>query len=1358
MEKDRYDVFLSYATADKPAVEELARFLVRQGLNPWLDKWNLIPGEPWQEAIENALASCTACVVCLGPSRTGPWQNEEMRVAITRRVDERNRGLRVIPVLLPGAERGEPSRYPAFLRATTWVEFHRTLDDEDALHRLVSGIRGVEPGPGPGGAVAAGACPYRGLEVFDVGDARFFFGREALTGWLLDKLRTDPTANRFLAVVGPSGSGKSSLARAGLLAALKRGEIPGSGDWPAAVCKPGAEPLQSLALALAKAFRLSDASTVLALSRDLLADPHALHVAAHLHLSLGDTPADRRLVVLMDQFEEVFTLCPNEAQRRAVISNLLYAASVAEGRTVVVLTLRADFYGRCAAYPDLAAAVSDRQSLVGPMTREELRSAIERPAYRAGCELDEGLADLLLNEVESQPGSLPLLEHALLQIWERREGGRRLTIDCYHEVGGVTGALEKHAEKVFSDFTDQEREVCRTIFLSLVQVDDQGRATKRRLGLEDLSVDEADWEIVEVIVSRLTDARLLTTDQDQHPTVELAHEALLKHWERLKQWIDQDREALQIRRRFEEAAAEWLRSGRDPSFLYRGARLAQAEEWSQNHLGEESALQRKFLKASINKKRWSMVQLAAAILAAVAVLFLIYGLLQRSLLQRQINLATWMAGQSKLILTSNPLVSLLLGTKAVQLKDDLPEAKSAMLGALARFDAQPLGKPGIVAIAAAADRRSIVTVAKDGTASLWSLGGEAPAAPVQTFQLQETVDALALSNDRNDRRWLLTRDQDGIVRLKGLHPGGKTIPLPDENWCPGDPFSPDGHWLMTEKRPQEGSDILVLHDLSQDSAQELKLVGVPLPQALTYSPDGQRLAVVLDGGAVEIWDLRSTNPYIARHPVPKVAGEARDVAFSPDGLWLAAAVEGNSGDAEVWRIDPTGAPGEPRLLQSCKGKTRIAVSEKGAWIYTWGGDASTNHNFSCLWSGDPKPANLPHATTAAFSSDGRWLTWGEMDGTVRLRDLQDDLQEPGRPEIPLAGPGDKVGLLLYAAGGRWLVTQEGEEAPRLCDLHRYSAGDILAATPDGIRFVVGPFAKPPRSLSPGDTAPRELQGAEPMISNWTFSPDGSWLVAGGHAGIKLWSTAANSAPQKPDIPGPASAFAFDPEGRFLAIGKVTEAWLWDPHDMSQRKVTADPNQAVASLAFDQVHHRLAVGWTQGRIGVFPTETEGILDAPQPRKSAVTALAFSPDGQWLAMAEENGMPSLWNSKREIPLGGQDKQIRTLVFSRDGRQIASGGQDGTIQVWSFDGEKIPGVPVVWKGHDGKIRALSFTADGKQLISTGAHDTVRRWPLNTADLIRFACEKAGRPLTQDEWESNAPQGERFEKGVPCPEFERK
>jgi hypothetical protein len=393
-----FHVFLSHSSADKPAVEELARRLAKEGIKGWLDKWNLIPGDAWQLALEKALAESETCAVFVGPSGLGPWQNEEMRAAIDRRVRESGRRFRVIPVLLPGAERAERSSLPTFLAATTWAEFRDSLDDADGFHRLVCGIRGLEPGPGPGQAFYEGQCPYRGLRVFDVNDAAFFFGREALVQWLLNEVRSATEGqplNRFLVIAGASGSGKSSVVRAGMAAALKHDAVPGSCRWPIAIFRPGSDPLESLAVALSRVVNVGQGASGLAdLIGELQRNEKALHLTARQ--SLSENASGIMLVILVDQFEEVFTLCRNEDLRGVFIRNLLYAAKVAQGQTWVILTMRADFYAKCAANADLAAAFSDHHVLVGPMTDDELRRAIERPTQLVGCELESGLVDLLM--------------------------------------------------------------------------------------------------------------------------------------------------------------------------------------------------------------------------------------------------------------------------------------------------------------------------------------------------------------------------------------------------------------------------------------------------------------------------------------------------------------------------------------------------------------------------------------------------------------------------------------------------------------------------------------------------------------------------------------------------------------------------------------------------------------------------------------------------------------------------------------------------------------------------------------------------------------------------------------------------
>jgi TIR domain/AAA ATPase domain len=574
--------FLS--SADKPAVEELARRLTKEGIQAWLDKWNLIPGDPWQAAIEKALAESETCAVFVGPSGFGPWQNEEMRAAIDQRVRDSGKRFRVIPVLLPGAKRAERSSLPTFLAATTWVEFRDSLDDQDAFHRVVCGIRGVEPGASPGQAIYEGQCPYRGLRVFDVGDAPLFFGREALVQWLLNELRPaseGQPVNRFLAIVGASGSGKSSVARAGLVAALKQDAIPGSAGWPVTIFRSGPDPVESLAVALSRALNLAQSAPALAeLIETFKKNEKTLHLIARQ--SLSENASAMRLVILVDQFEEVFTLSLAEDLREALIRNLLYAAKVAQGQTLVILTMRADFYPKCATNAQLAAALSDHHVLVGPMSEDELRRAIERPMQLVGGELEGGLVDLLLRDVRHQAGALPLLQHALLELWHKREG-RRLTLKTYQEIGKLEGALQRRADATLEALS--ERELCRRTFLRLTQPGEGTEDTKRRasvielLSLADTSTAE------ESIIQKLANASLLTTEGDftnRDAFVEVAHEALIRNWPQLRKWIDVDRAGLRTRSRLTEAARDWKNSGRDPAYLHTGARLAVAKEWEGN--------------------------------------------------------------------------------------------------------------------------------------------------------------------------------------------------------------------------------------------------------------------------------------------------------------------------------------------------------------------------------------------------------------------------------------------------------------------------------------------------------------------------------------------------------------------------------------------------------------------------------------------------------------------------------------------------------------------------------------------------------------------------------------------------------
>jgi len=625
----RFDAFLSYNSQDRPAVEELATRLKAEGLALYLAVWELLPGREFQPGLAAALNASKSCVVFLGPNGLGPWQKQELQVAIDKRACDET--YHVIPVLLPGSER--PRRgdvaHLEFLISASWVEFLTTLDDESAFRSLVSGITGNKP-PEADAPRYEGVCPYRGLEPFRPDDAKFFFGREKLTGWLVSALRREVRAAqgvRFLGVLGPSGSGKSSVVLAGLLPRLLTGVIEGSEHWPLAILRPGHDPLKNLAAGVISQFlspgKAPDVESVIKLIDTLRADTRALDVFAQM--ALHNRPDDVRLVVVVDQFEEVFTYRPGEGPARVrfeqerddFIANLLNAAAVAMGRVVVILTMRSDFLSDCAKFPQLSAVLSAHQELVGPMTATELRAAIESPAYLVGCEVEPALTQRLLADVAGQSGALPLLQFALKEVWSNRVV-RRLTLRAYTELGkdddgeerGIEGVLDHRANEIYRSLTSESQDLCRRLFLRLVQPGEGTGDTKRRVPYRELLPDDPERAAgVRKLVQTLTarDARLITTERTgaTEGVVEVAHEALIRGWTQLRQWVDSERAGLRIHRRLTEAAQEWADATPEAKddFLYSGARLAFCREWAATHRDEFSSIEAAFVAASEEAER-----------------------------------------------------------------------------------------------------------------------------------------------------------------------------------------------------------------------------------------------------------------------------------------------------------------------------------------------------------------------------------------------------------------------------------------------------------------------------------------------------------------------------------------------------------------------------------------------------------------------------------------------------------------------------------------------------------------------------------------------------------------------------------
>jgi WD40 repeat protein len=1265
-----HHVFLSHSSLDKPSVERLGQKLEAVGIRTWLDKWNLVPGNRWQEDIEEALANCSACAVFIGVGVIGPWQNEEMRAAIDRHAREGGGRFRVIPVLLPGARRPERSRLPGFLWSRTWVEFGDSLDDAEAFERLVWGIVG-EKAEHAGEPIPEGLCPYRGLESFDESNARFFFGREALTDWLLNALRPDPSANeanRFLAIIGGSGSGKSSLARAGLIPAIRHGRLEGSSGWPIVTLRPGSDPLESVAVALTAVGEESTPGAIQRQVASLLECERTLHQATRL--ALRDAPSSRRIVVLVDQFEEAFTLCAAEPARKAFVDNLLYAGSISGGQTVVVLTMRADFYERCADYPALAAAVSDRQLLVGPMTEDELRRAIEEPARLVGCGLEPELVDVLIEDVAGRLGALPLLQYALLELWNRRHG-QLLTYDQYHAIGRVKGAVAEAAESLFNRLGPGEQDQFRDLFIRLTRVDtdaspgEDRRDSRRRVRLDDLTRTTGSSQETIRLVSRLTDARLLvvtTHPQTGARQVEVAHEALIRNWPRLGAWVDHDRAMLRLREEVGDAAREWSDHQENEAYLvHRGDRLRNVEQLlarSDSLLREE---ERRYLRECValrereraSARRARMVKrLTLTAIPGIVIAALAAGLwgawefaeeqathidrMNRTLYAMRLNKVADVA-------RSDPA----LGLTMLDNHDLFPmEMREFTWSNLRRF-CQPhratleRHSEDVVSLSFSPDGRTLASASSDGSVALWDwVAGTRGATPAE--------------------------DQPG-PRCVQYSRDGKRLA-----WCGGDK---------------------TIH--LWDTGQGVELAPLAGPDSevtcLAFAPFGQALASGGRDGVVTLWDLARSKPSAS---IPAHAEKVNALAFSPDGKTLASA--GDDNRARLW--DAATA----RNLATLDGHTAsvwsVAFSPDGQTLASAGGD-----RMILLWQ---MPERLRRATllsegsdvfAVAFSPDSRTLAAGNVDGTLTLWDTVS-----AQKRVTFRGHADSVRALAFSPDGQTLASGSGDNTIRLWDPVR---------------------------------APERASFGDPLcpVFSVRFSPDGSLLVsAGGEflsftgpdasnplGQLRIWDAATCRLRAKGQKHNAwIASVAFSPDGQTLATGSWSpRIQFWDPKSGAPGAgldATTRMESSAVGLVFLDAHTMAAVNFSD--IEIWDVAARKLTRTLSGHRDAVRSLAVSADGRALASGSGTGELKLWDLSRvdravHVDLKGHDAEVACLAFSPDGRTLASGSDDPdrTIRLWDVASAR---ARARIEGHVAKVWSLSFSPDGRTLASGSADHTVRLW----------------------------------------------
>ncbi|MDQ0930203.1 WD40 repeat domain-containing protein [Streptomyces turgidiscabies] len=1180
-----------------------------------------------------------------------------------------------------------------------------------------------ESGPGEEGGAPS---PYAGLRSFREQDAEWFFGRERLLEELVGRLERQ----RFVVVIGGSGSGKSSLLRAGLVPRLEAAAT-------VVVLTPGARPLEECAVRLGAMAGLTPG----ALYGELREDPRNLgrvvrQIVALSGASAGD--GDGELVLVVDQFEETFTLCQDAAERDLFIEALVCAASDAGGRCRVALGVRADFYAHCTRHAPLVEAMRDAQVPVGPMSLDELRSAVVRPAQRAGLTVEGALLATLTAQAHGQASVLPLLSHVLLQTWRRRRGNA-LTLDAFEAAGGLEGALARTAEEFYQELDEGRRKLARQVFVRLTALGDGTEDTRRptRLAeLDGLAGGGAGVGEVRAVLDLAAGARLLTLDRER---VELAHEALIRCWPRLHAWLTEDRAATWTARRLTDAAQTWEALGREPGALYRGTHLALAAGLDRTTM---SVTEREFLDAGLAartaehaavRRRGRLRRLGVGLLSVLLVLTTTAAVLairaQRAAdQQRDVAGSQRVAERAAALRTVNPALAAQLSLAAYRLSPT-PEARGSVLSSFATSYATELtGASAVTAVAFSTDGSVLATGGTDRTVRLRRVTDpHRPGAPVTLGRLGGTVRTIAVS-------------PDGSLLAAGGEDGAVTV------WDIGDARRP----RLATRLPGDAGPV----------------VGVG------FAPDGRTLTSVARDG-IRVWRLSDPRrPY--RLAALDAGGDVTAAAFRRDGRTVAT----GHGDGAVRLWEQAGSGGELRRPATSAGRgghtgpvNAVAFTPDGRRLATGGADFTVR-----LWDvGRPGPPRRTRTLTAhtdavnavAFSPDGRQLASAGTDATVRRWDVS--RSGSVHEAAVLGGHTGSVSSLAFGPGGRTLASGSEDQSTRLWDLPgpgltgHTSSLCSLAFSPDGRLLASASYDRTVRLWNLADKRrPRAmppLTGHTGPVQSVVFRPDGRTLVSAGADGtLRIWALGAAGRARAPAVLpariGPLNTVAFSPDGRTLATGgEQGTVRLWNtvdirrPRSLSALRLTG----AVDSVTFAPDGRTLAVSGRNGTATLWNVTRRHHpvrLSVLTGHADAVKSVAFSPDGHTLATGSEDRTVRLWDVtdlRRPRPLDrltGYTDGVMSVAFAPGGRLLAAASSDRTVRLYGLTAGGEAGEPALLTAHTKPVDTLAFSPDGHTL-TTGSQDwTVLLWDPDLERVASRICATAFPTITRTEWRQYFPQ----------------
>lgn len=1199
-----------------------------------------------------------------------------------------------------------------------------------------------------------GVPPFKGLQYFEEADSEIFFGRELLTAKLVGRLRH----TQFLwVIVGASGSGKSSLVRAGVIPALKKGQSlldgtlppPGSESWRSFVMTPTARPLEALAIELT---RSSESVTAAAtLMDDMLQDSRSL--AFYLTRFY---PKEHVLLVL-DQFEELFTLCRDEFEREAYIDNLLAAIQQRGDFVTLILTLRADFYAHLAQYPELRDAVAQQQEYIGPMTMEELRRAIEEPARRAHWEFEPGLVDLILRDVGDEPGALPLLSHALLETWKRR-AGHTLTLKGYADAGGVRGAIAHTAETLYQSLSSEEQAIARDIFLRLTELGAGTEDTRRRASFEELVSHTDQPADGRRVLNALAEARLVTLSEE---TAEVAHEALIQEWPTLREWLNQDRESLKLHRHLSEAAREWKLLEHDAGVLYRGARLAQAREWAGLHPGAPNTAERAFLQASVEQDQrqeqerqdQQRRELESARKLAET---------ERARAEEQTHSANRLRTRNRLITVVGGLAIVLAllavglsfqsGQNARQAEANRQAAQNAQETAVANFrqaEAQRLaaeasklltsrGSPELIALLSLRSLNTQYTVQGDATLA----AAARLQYPERIFDANHLAPILALAFSP-DSRFLVTGDGNS-ARVWDARTGEKV----DDFFAGGVnsvAYSPDGKYLLTGSF--DGS--ARLWDTATGKMVRAFMGYQETISSVDYSRDGRRVLTGSFDGTAIVWDV-ATGSEVRKFV--RAASEVYAVAFSPDGQYVLLAT--GDGTAQLWDVQ-TGAEVRQFLVNNdpIRPNNAVKFSPDGRFILTTGSDFIAR-----LWdlgTGQELQNFIGHTATinsVTFSEDGQLVFTGSDDGTARKWDPKTghELQRFTGPASVLRAPSMTIAI---SPNGRYLAAGSIQGEVRLWTiqpthklpvLQNNAVVNVVTFSPDGRTIATGDRSGNVRlwDAFTGEKLHDFTGHTAPINYGLAISPDGRHILTGSwdHT-VRFWDVQTGLEVRR--FQGPATtveSVAFSPDGEYAAAATSDGVWIWrtETGEELQQLLKGQPTHRVA-FSPDGKYIAIGGGYTNGpEIEIWEVQTGQQFRSFRKNNiefSDIFSVVFSPDGKYLLTGGLENNARVWDvitGKEARPFIGHTAGILTAIYSPDGRYVATASLDKTARLWDAQTRK---ELRRFTGHTAPVEYVAFSPNGKYLLTGSDDGTAMLWDVDYHTTMQYLCSVLLRDFTDDE-----------------------